>query len=210
MCFISTQPSESTLPGCLHVNVPQASASQSVPKRTQTLVSCKAAPAPAIYMLMLWVSPGAHLWVLPHAVLSTHTVPALVQGPPSVARACLKSSLFGSPSPVLLLLPGDLSWHNLWLYHSLIQNASVTSHSNLSVWPGGLLWFGSCLLVQTYHLATPPSVSELQWCWTIRHSECATRHGFVLLFTFPTMPSSYCPPGKGRAASVPSPLWSLP
>lgn len=42
------------------------------------------------------------------SVLSTCSVTALDQGPPPLARACLQASLFCSPSPILLLLPGGL------------------------------------------------------------------------------------------------------
>lgn len=85
------------------------------------------------------------------SVLSTCSVNALGQGPPPLARTRLQASLFCSPSPILLLLPGG----SFLIQYAIISPSdskcsgdfpfpSLSLALNLS-WSGLLVTFPLCL-----------------------------------------------------------------
>lgn len=149
---------------------------------------------------MTWVSPTPHLWVLPH--LQCHC-----------PRSGSTTSCQNLPSSLPILFPFTYSAptarESFLIQYAIISLSdskcssdfpfpSLSLALNLS-WSGLLVTFPLCLQSLSFGNAELSAFSGYTVCYA-----------FVLLVTFPAKSSSCCAPGKSRAASTLSPLWSLP
>lgn len=144
-------------------------------------------------VLMMWVCPNPQLWVLPHQVLLDLSLPLhvamLVQGPPPPARSCLKPYWFCFPSPIPLLFPREP--HCPWF--KMLQWCPLsTSQSGMQAFPD--------LALPTCPDLSPSYFPFKLWASVMlsypTFSEYTICHAFLLLFSFPKIPSSCCPLGR--------------